>query len=882
VYLSQGVDYLGFLNAKLRDLEGWSTLANELIQNADDADGATRITLDVTPDAMIVSNDAQFSDCGSVADPCCAWDSTGDGKKCCDFHAFRRVASGHKRVEQDTTGAFGIGFISVYQITDKPELRSGCWRWTLQPDAPEDRRIFAEELASPLAGTRFEFPWARSDTALRRALGRPPLSSDVVSSITNDLRQALMQAAPFLKRLTTLELQVNGTPAFKVECDRETASSDILVVAGGNARIWKRLTTDFSNQAAALRQRRGQRIEDKRKSVVTVGVPLDDEVPEHGLLYASLPTEHRIPLPVLINADFYPSTNRKQILFDGDYQGDWNRAAVRAAARAFAAALPTLRDVLKPEILWQLLTQCRAVHDAAVDGTIDASFKDFWLLVKEVVKNGAMVYTSTGSFCNIQEARLNGATKEAAECMPFYEALGLSMVHADLRPHYNVLREVGVVELDLEVLTGALAAAGVDEPRSLRAVPEWLRDAAHRAVLAQVIDGMLNRVPKDRSTAARERLVDSSLWLTTGGKLAPASWLWHADEPTRKLVGSLDPDDMWAADANPPELLKLVDRFDLAGLIHVLEQAASERIQACHEANPAWLRMLLTWIDDRHIALQSQPHLRERLRQLALWPSGGELRPLDGLAVPGDFDDPLNLAQVLDTSVTSDFRSLVVNHLGATSLGLDTYLTRYVPAAFGAEVPLPAATRDELLRLVARHIGQIRDDAAVRSGLAALALARCEDGQFRSPRQLYLRSDELVSVLGDAPSLYFHDDLSSSPGIEDTLRWLGASTTPKADDVVARVDQLVSQGDGEARGALRAVFEGLARLWARLVDDREGLAALRVKAWLPTTKSSALQLPAKVFAASARSCSSRRRYSWTYRSPPRVWPNTCRHKASRR
>lgn len=54
LYLSQGVDYLGFLNAKLRDLEGWSTLANELIQNADDAAGSTRIDLDVTNSALIV------------------------------------------------------------------------------------------------------------------------------------------------------------------------------------------------------------------------------------------------------------------------------------------------------------------------------------------------------------------------------------------------------------------------------------------------------------------------------------------------------------------------------------------------------------------------------------------------------------------------------------------------------------------------------------------------------------------------------------------------------------------------------------------------------------------------------------------------------------
>lgn len=849
MYLPQGVDYLGFLNAKLRDLEGWSTLANELIQNADDTVGATRIALDVTNDALIVSNDAPFSDCGAIADPSCAWDTAGDGKKCCDFHAFRRVASGHKRVEQDTTGAFGIGFISVYQITDAPELRSGRWRWKLHPESPEERRIFAEELMAPFAGAQFEFPWARTETALRRALGRPPLSGDIVSAITGDLRHALVQAAPFLKRLKTLELRVNGTPALTVECERETTSGDILVAAGAQARVWKRLTSGFSDRATALRQRHGQRIEDKRKAVVTVGVPLDDEVPEHGLLYASLPTEHRIPLSVLINADFYPSTNRKQILFDGDYQGDWNRAAIDAAAHAFADALPALRDVLKPKAFWRLLTQCRALHDAAVDGTVDASFKDFWLLAKEVVKDGSMVYTSTGSFCSTQEARLNGATKEAAECLPFYEALGLNMVHADLRPHYNVLREVGVVELDLDGLTGALAAAGLDEPRSLSAVPEWLREPAHCAVLAQVIDGLLGRVPKDRSAAARERLVDTSLWLTTGGELAPASRLWHADETTRKLVGALDPDDMWAADANPPELLKLVDSFDLAGLVHVLEQAGPERIQACHRANPAWLRTLLTWIDDRHIELQSQPQLRERLRQLALWPSGGDLRPLDGLAVPGEFEDPLSLAQVLDTSVAADFRSLVVNHLGAMSLGLDTYLTRYVPAAFGATVPLSAATRDELLRLVARHIGQIRDDPSVRSSLAALALVRCEDGDFRRARQLYLRADELVSILGDAPALYVHADLGASPGLVDTLRWLGVSTTPKADDVVTRVDQVVAQGGDAARHALRAVFEGLARLWPQLVEGREGLDQLREKAWLPATKGSALLPPAKVFSS---------------------------------
>ncbi|MDQ3820330.1 MAG: hypothetical protein M3362_21980 [Acidobacteriota bacterium] len=57
----QTIDYLGFLNAELRGLKGISTLAYELIQNADDAQ-ASEIAFDVSYDALIVENDALFAD----------------------------------------------------------------------------------------------------------------------------------------------------------------------------------------------------------------------------------------------------------------------------------------------------------------------------------------------------------------------------------------------------------------------------------------------------------------------------------------------------------------------------------------------------------------------------------------------------------------------------------------------------------------------------------------------------------------------------------------------------------------------------------------------------------------------------------------------------
>ena len=107
-YLPQGINYLGFLSRQLGDLAGKTTLAHELIQNADDAKddsgrlSATRIRFNVTNKALVVSNDAVFRDI--------------------DFERMKDVASGSKRGESGdrTTGAFGVGFISVYQITDRP------------------------------------------------------------------------------------------------------------------------------------------------------------------------------------------------------------------------------------------------------------------------------------------------------------------------------------------------------------------------------------------------------------------------------------------------------------------------------------------------------------------------------------------------------------------------------------------------------------------------------------------------------------------------------------------------------------------------------------------------------------------------------------------
>ena len=182
-YLSRGIDHLGDLGAKLRDLQGYRTLAYELIQNADDARESKSVTFDVSQEALIVDNDGVFSDCGKVEAADCSWREDQIHGHRCDFHRFRMIASGDKRREEGTTGAFGIGFIAVYQISDCPELISGGRHWILHEEEVEDRRIqvcsgCAKCSTQSLPGTRFVLPWARDpNSALRQGLTGPGSAS---------------------------------------------------------------------------------------------------------------------------------------------------------------------------------------------------------------------------------------------------------------------------------------------------------------------------------------------------------------------------------------------------------------------------------------------------------------------------------------------------------------------------------------------------------------------------------------------------------------------------------------------------------------------------------------------------------------------------------
>ena len=84
-------------------LQGFPAVIHELLQNAEDAQ-ATEFYLRFTPEALWIGNNQVFLDE--------------------HFRALATPGAGTKRHEVEKIGSFGIGFTSVYQLTDAPEVMS--------------------------------------------------------------------------------------------------------------------------------------------------------------------------------------------------------------------------------------------------------------------------------------------------------------------------------------------------------------------------------------------------------------------------------------------------------------------------------------------------------------------------------------------------------------------------------------------------------------------------------------------------------------------------------------------------------------------------------------------------------------------------------------
>ena len=558
IYLPQGVNYLGFLLQQLGDLAGQTTLAHELIQNADDAKddsgrlSATRITFDITDTALIVSNDAVFREI--------------------DFDRMRDVASGSKRGESGdrTTGAFGVGFISVYQITDRPEINSAGQIWILRPDNPEDKRIEQRQDPSITVdrGTVFRLPWAFEESSVRKALKAPTVGTAYLDSFVDELKESLPIAILFLKKLERIELFRNGEPVGIVT--REVSGNTIQVDRDGNVRCWRVLEANFSDEAMMLKAQYRDSIDQERSDRVRVAVP--DSLIEDGLLFATLPTEQSTGLPFHIDADFYPASDRKSIEFGDthDPRSEWNRAAIRAAASAVQSNLIPLRDIYCDDAstLWAFLSCIQGVHQGA-EGDVRLPLGEFWESLLPSLGEAPIVYTESGKWLVPKSTRIPTGPQEE-DAVRAFKDVGIEIVRRDLwRNSRNLLmrRDVGVRRVSASDVYHRLKAGGyADGPVSSLPVKSVPLD-----VLWRGIDGVLANEQGSSREGAEGLLGACSLAPGLDGRLWPCRSAFRSDERTREIFAPLIPnDETFLASEGIPLLEQLCPEFTVGDAIEIL------------------------------------------------------------------------------------------------------------------------------------------------------------------------------------------------------------------------------------------------------------------------------------------------------------------------
>ncbi|MBF0412867.1 MAG: DUF3883 domain-containing protein [Desulfamplus sp.] len=809
-FLSRGIDYLGDLGAKLRDLRGYKTLAHELIQNADDVPDATSMVFDVRDEELIVDNDGVFSDCGQIEEMDCPWREDSNKKHKCDFHRFRVIASGDKRAEKGTTGAFGIGFISSYQITDKPELISANRHWILHEDRPEQERIEAccgckKCNEQQLPGTRFIFPWAiNKNSNLRSKLRVESITDENIEEFFIELKNSLSASMLFLKRLRSIKLKRNGKIYHEFQ-RLDDDQNNSLILSDGNIetdKIWHILTGDFSTEATQLKNQHPGRIESKRSSKVMLAIPEQNDC--IGLFCAFLPTEQQIDLPFHINADFFPSNDRKRLNFTDSFEGEWNSAAIKAAAKILAQNIEQLPNLMGHIAFWKLLDSIKKVSQ---NNNAKPNLAEFWEQVSPNLQIAKIIFTTSGKWLTPEQCYFLLKSEESL-AIKVLEKLGINIVNENLRPFQTLLRDkaVGAKPLNIPVLCDALSLKGFNAPYQENAWKSILPCKTDLKILWGEISLLRNQVPEKNKMRSEHdtRLKLIAIAPAKEFALFPCGSAYNADELTVSLFSLICPDIPFILEDKDFEpLLDICPLFDAKVAIDKLNSLEDKTIETAWTEEKLDLNSLLNWFEVRKEEILENPNLIQKFKTLTIFPSSGRLHKIDALALPGNFDDDIGLAEIVDLKILNGKRVVsFLRELGMKILDFKTYASR-LPETL-VEKNISIDKRKLAVSLLAKRIGEIRDETTIKKALAHIPLVECTDGSFQKPIECYFDKSIISDCLGISVFAKCHDSAHN-----ELYEWLGVKSEPSITDIIKRVNEFSTHGYSKDSSVIEKIFSYL-------------------------------------------------------------------------
>lgn len=311
--------YRSLLETVAKDLNSKeSHFLLELVQNADDnhyaAGVAPALSFRLDPRELVVSNNEVGFTPANVRALCSAGESS-------------------KKNKVGYIGEKGIGFKSVFKITDTPEIHSNGYHFRFDLTDPED----------PLGYVVPHWIDARADDGEGMTTVVLPAKpgSDFSAELLNDINATLLL---FLEKLRLLKVRTNGVRV-RYERTDEASVSTLTVVSERAGETESReqsryLRSKFSLDMSDIAEPKREKIE---RANVVLAFPLSGDsaaAPVEGCpTYAFLPIRE-FGFSFYIQADFVLISSREGI----HEELPWNRRLRNSIASAFVAALEQFKE----------------------------------------------------------------------------------------------------------------------------------------------------------------------------------------------------------------------------------------------------------------------------------------------------------------------------------------------------------------------------------------------------------------------------------------------------------------------------------------------------------------------------------------------------------
>lgn len=782
-------DLCGHIASALKGLAGYGAMAFELIQNADDAK-ASSVSFTVTDEYLLFENNSLFTSCDNLNDNCKF--NTNPEKsnppKLCNFHALKKMGA-QSKLGQGTIGRFGIGFVSVYQITDAPIVTSGTTTMTLNPS-----KGVAEVRSIPyLDKTKFEFPFVFESTDVRRQISASPAPIDVGNKLITELCSAATNALMFLRHVSTIKVfRGHNNLVQTVSIERTNSSVKIFIEQTDQIPTIHEFLI-FSASAdhlihskdgnASLVERFPELAIEDRNSTISVAIQKSD-VDASGLYFAFLPTQAKTELPLSINGDFFPHADRKHIVTEGEGKEKfWNDTLIEAAATTIADNILIIRDRIGWRI-WNLIADAKKLSSANNQREI------YWTAIKGPLKTEALVYTSTGAWAVASVARRRPVcSPEGIEAL---ETLGISLLHPELSgsKHADALKEAGLRELSLEDVLDRVSIFALRDPKLLSEMLPKLWPVIDN--LIQVSSTRINPSSLPDKIRRTRFLLDSD-----GGLAAPIDIYVPLDGINIEYLRSILVDCRFLASEahyykNIAHLVPVLDVDAFASEFSERfndNEAMQEHFNKSELPIGDWYKILLAFCkaSEDCSALESLPILKS----------------IDGWAAPqdaqlaGGFEAPKGVFEILDHrfldfSLIEQFKG----KLGVKELTLVVFLSEHLTDSHIAKLDRPAHL--ELLRTISQNL-QVEGMNEAIERIKTLKVLRVASGQYVQPN-LVLLPDTSLEVLFDGLTdswldTTWYPSLNNDQRLYDFLHYtLGAQRKPTAANYVTIIQLLAAHG----------------------------------------------------------------------------------------